>query len=73
MVRSKHIKNTTTSTANAGPVEKKKVSGWDKSKFNPTEHRKLNKVGCSMMRGGDEDSWGRNDPQYARRISGNFR
>ena len=45
MVRSKHIKNTAASTASAGPVEKKKVSGWDRSKFNPTEHRKLKKLG----------------------------
>jgi hypothetical protein len=45
MVRSKHIKNTTTSTANAGPVEKKKVSGWDRSKFTPMDHRKLMKLG----------------------------
>jgi hypothetical protein len=45
MVRLKRVKSNTTDTAGAKPVEKKKVPGWDRSKFNPTEHRNLNKLG----------------------------
>jgi hypothetical protein len=39
------VKSTTAGTVGAEPMEKKKVSGWDRSKFNPTEHRKLKKLG----------------------------
>ncbi|KAK1617816.1 hypothetical protein QYE76_023333 [Lolium multiflorum] len=45
MVRSKRVKSTTAGTDGAEPMEKKKVSRWDRSKFNPTEHRKLKKLG----------------------------
>ncbi|KAM0869630.1 hypothetical protein ACQ4PT_040555 [Festuca glaucescens] len=45
MARSKRAKNTSAGAAGAGPVEKKKVSGWDRSKFNSMEHRKLKKLG----------------------------
>jgi hypothetical protein len=48
MVRSKRIKS---GTAGAEPMEKKKVSRWERSMFNPIEHRKLKKLGMlSLMR-----------------------
>jgi hypothetical protein len=56
MARLKRAKKT---SAGVGPVEKKKVSRWDRSKLNSTEHRKLKKLGLltddgNMQIPGDE-------------------
>jgi hypothetical protein len=45
MDRSKRVKNTSAGTATGEHAEKKKVSGWDRSKSNLTEHRKLKNLG----------------------------
>ena len=44
MTRTKRIRNTSAGAA-AVRAEKKKVSGWERSKFTPADHRKLKKLG----------------------------
>jgi hypothetical protein len=45
VVRAKRTKNIVAGIAAYEHAEKKKVSGWDRSKFTPMDHRKLMKLG----------------------------